>query len=127
MFVLETERARAILTKFLIPGDQQILLASYGQYCFLANFGGHLEFLRKTQKHVYHGNGGSYSNFDENLDPQGICRLYWRLFAKMVLLPLLVTILNFCVKHKNVFILETERARVILMKCLTHGVSAVYW
>ena len=30
-----------------------------------------------------------WSNFDQILDPQGIFRVYWRLFAKIVFLPLL--------------------------------------
>ena len=64
--------------------------------------------------------------FDENFDPEGICRFYWRLFAKIVLLPLLATILNFCVKRKNVFILETERARAISMKFLCKTKKCVY-
>ena len=36
--------------------------------------------------------------------------------------PFLVAILNFCVKHKNAFISETERDRMISTKCLTHRV-----
>ena len=57
MFILETERARANSTKFLIPGDRQILLVSFRQNRFPTTFGGHLEFLSKTQKRVYLGNG----------------------------------------------------------------------
>ena len=38
--------------------------------------------------------------------------------------PLLAAILNFCVKRKSVFILETVQDRSILMKFLTHRVSA---
>ena len=34
---------------------------------------------------------------------------------------------EFLLTHKNVFILETERAKVISMKVLTQRVSAVYW
>ena len=34
MFILETERARAISTKFLIPGDLQILLATFAKIVF---------------------------------------------------------------------------------------------
>ena len=50
--------------------------------------------------------------------------VYWGFFAKIVFLPLLAAILNFCVKRKNMFISETERDRAILTKFLTHRVSA---
>ena len=35
--------------------------------------------------------------------PAGICRVYYRLFPKIVFPPLLAAILNFCVKCKNAF------------------------
>ena len=60
-------------------------------------------------------------------DPQGVCGVYWQLFAKIVFPPLLAAILNFCVKRKNVFISETERDRAISKKFLTHRESGVYW
>ena len=63
-------------------------------------------------------------DFDEIFEPQGSCRVYWRLFAKIVFLPLLAAILNFCVKRKNLLISETERDRAISTKFLTHRVSA---
>ena len=65
-----------------------------------------------------------WSDFDEIFDPQGICRVYWRLFAKIVFPPLLAAILNFYVKRKNPLISETERDRVILTKFLTCRVAA---
>ena len=43
---------------------------------------------------------------------------------KITFSPFLAAILNFCVKHKNAFILETVRDRAISMKILTHRVSA---
>ena len=44
--------------------------------------------------------------------------------AKIVFPSLLAAILNLCVKCKNVFISETGRDRAILMKFLTHRVTA---
>ena len=38
---------------------------------------------------------------------------------KMVFLPFLMAVLNFCVTYKNMFILETLRDRVISTKFLT--------
>ena len=76
---------------------------------FPAIFGGHLEFLRKmhlvflrkAQKRIHLGNGVRESDFDKILDPQGICRLFWRHFAKITFPPCLVAILNLCVKRKT--------------------------
>ena len=113
-------RARAISTKFLTPGYLHCLLARFCQNCFPATFGGHLEFLRRTQNRVYLGNGES--DFDKIFDAQGTRRVYWQVFAKIVFPPLLAAILSFCVEHKIVFILETERAYVISIKFLTHRV-----
>ena len=45
-------------------------------------FDGHLECLRKTQKCIYLRNGESESNFDEIFDLQGMCTVYWQIFAK---------------------------------------------
>ena len=59
MFIFETERDRAILTKFLIPGNVQSLLVSFHQNRLLATFGGYLELLRKMQRRVYLRNGAS--------------------------------------------------------------------
>ena len=70
------------------------------------------------QKRIYLGNGARSSNFDEIFDPQGICRVYWRLFAKIVFLPLLAAVLNFFVKHKNAFISETEQDRAPLLTAI---------
>ena len=46
------------------------------------------------------------SDFDEICDPQGIFRVYWRLFSKFTFPPFEAVLLNFSVKHKNVFISE---------------------
>ena len=51
-------------------------------------------------------------------------RHFWRLFPKIFFSPLLVAILNFCVKRKYWFISETERDRVISTNFFTHRVSA---
>ena len=57
-------------------------------------------------------------------DPQGTCRVYWRLYTKNAFLPLLTAILNFHVKRKSTFILETVQDRVISTKFWTCRVSA---
>ena len=93
-FISETERDRAISTKFL---THRVFASSTGdllQNRFPATFGGHLEFLHKMQKCIYIGNGARYSDFDEIFDPQSISRVYWRLFPKIILPPLLAAILN---------------------------------
>ena len=57
-----------------------------------------------------------------------MCRVYWRVFAKIVYSPLLAAVLNFCVKCKDVFISQMEQARVILTKLLSHrDIGIVYW
>ena len=57
-----------------------------------------------------------------------MCRVYWRVFAKIVYSPLLAAILNFCAKCKDVFISEMEQVRVILTKRLSHrDICIVYW
>ena len=48
VFILEMERARAILTKSLIHSASCTLLKSFCQNPFPTTFGGHLEFLRKN-------------------------------------------------------------------------------
>ena len=53
-----------------------------------------------------------------------ISRLSRRLFQKIIFPPLLVAILNFCVKSKNAFISETQEDRAISTKFLTRRVSA---
>ena len=65
--------------------------------------------------------------FDAIFDPQGICRVYWQLFAKIVFPPLLAAILNFCVKHKNPLISETERDRAIDKIFDPQSSCRVYW
>ena len=58
-----------------------------------------------------------------------IFRVYCRHFPKFIFPPLLAAILNFCVffnfcvKHRNMFILETEQDKAISTKFLTHRVS----
>ena len=64
-------------------------------------FGGHLEFLRNMQKCIYLRNSVRQSDFDEIFYPQGICIVYGCVFSKIVFLPFLVAILNFCINAKN--------------------------
>ena len=54
-----------------------------------------------------------------------ICIVYWRVFSKFLLLPLLAAILNFFIKCKSAFILEIERARVISTKFLIHNADSI--
>ena len=72
-FILETVPDRAISTKFLSHRGSAGFTGDFSQKLFSANFGGHLEFLRKMQKSSYLGIGVRYSDFDEIFDPQGIC------------------------------------------------------
>ena len=74
------------------------------------------------QKHKF----ASICGFDEIFDPQGMGIVNWRLFSKIVFPPILVAILNFCVKCKTAFILGTVRDRAISMKFLTHRVFAEF-
>ena len=114
VFISETERDKAILTKILTRRLSAEYIGNFLQKLFSRHhIGGHLEFLRLTQKRLYLGNGVRYSDFDENFDTQAMSGVYWRLFAKIVFPPLLAAISNFCVKRKNVFISVTERDRVI--------------
>ena len=95
-----------ISTKYL---THKVYTESYGQVFpkfFFPPFCGHLEFLRKTQKHVYLGNGAS--DFDKIFDSEGICSLL-ATFPKIVFPLFLAAILNFCIKCKNMFISETGR------------------
>ena len=76
----QTVRDRAILTKNL--QGMCSLVATFPQNRFPAICGGHFEFLRKTQKHVY-------------------LKVYRRVFPKMGFPPFLTSILNFCLKGKR--------------------------
>ena len=106
MFISDTERAIAILMKFLIPR-----VCEESTVRLLATFGGYLEFLRKMQRHLL-------------LSHCDICMVYWRVYTKILLPPLLAAILNFCA----VFISEMEQVRVILTKLLSHrDICIVYW
>ena len=55
----------------------ELSAAFFSQISFCCHFGGYLEFLRKTQKHIYLGNSARYSGFDENFGPQGTHRVIW--------------------------------------------------
>ena len=87
-FISETVQDGAILTKFLICRVyMQSLLATFCKNRFPATFSNHFEFLCKMQKCIYLANGSRYSDFDEILDSQGICRVYWRHFARITFPP----------------------------------------
>ena len=117
VFILEMERARAILTKSMIDYASPVYLSLFAKILFPPLLAAILNFYIKC---VYFRHRTSYSDFDEIFDPQGMCRVYWRVIAKIVYSPLLAAILNFCVKCKEVFISEMEQVRVILTKLLSH-------
>ena len=50
--ISETVRDRTISTKIFYPRVSQSVLATFPKNHFPATFGAHLEFLRKTQKHL---------------------------------------------------------------------------
>ena len=89
--------------------------ATFHKICFTVTFGCHLEFLHKTQKHVNGAREISTNflthrvsaestgrvDFDNIFDPQGICKIYWRVFPKIIFPPLLVAILDLCVKRQK--------------------------
>ena len=57
-FISETVRDRVILSKFLTPqGIWRVYWQLFFKNGFPTIFGGHLELLRKPQKHIYLGNG----------------------------------------------------------------------
>ena len=92
---------RAISTQNFCPaGYLQSVLATFHKNNFPATFGGHLEFLCKTQKRIYLGNGAWKSDFNGNFDPQGIYRLHWWLFPKIAFPPFWGAILILCVNTK---------------------------
>ena len=117
VFILEMERARAILTKSMIDYASPVYLSLFAKILFPPLLAAILNFCIKC---VYFRHRTSYSDFDEIFDPQGMCRVYWRVIAKIVYSPLLAAILNFCVKCKEVFISEMEQVRVILTELLSH-------
>ena len=58
--------------------------------------------------------------FTHRVSPGSAGHLWQKSFSR----HFLAVILNFCVKHKNAFILETVRDRAISTNFLTHRVSA---
>ena len=119
LFISETKQDRAISTKFFTRRVFGNSTVTFPKYRFPTTFGNHLEFLRKTKKQL-----SRISEQDTMISPKFLTR---RLSAEStgnflqnnILPPLLVAILNFCVKCKNVFISETERDRAISTKFLT--------
>ena len=112
-FISEIVPDRAIWAEiFCLQGICSHLM-TFPQIYFPASFGGHLEFLHKRQKHSYLGNGARYSDFCKLFNPLGVCRVMWRLFPKIIFMPVLANILNFCVRCKNAFIVETVQASEI--------------
>ena len=108
--ISEMERDRAISTKFLTHRVSAESTADFSQKLFSCTFGGHLEFLCKTQNPVYVGN--YVGDFDKIFDTQDICSLlatFRKIYFPTTYGGLLEfqRYLNFYVKHKkNVFISE---------------------
>ena len=72
------------------------------------------EFLRKMQQGVYIGSSlRRQADFGRILGQEGVCWNISTFFKNIILMPFLVAILNFCRKHKNVFISETVENRAI--------------
>ena len=107
VFTSEMEQDRPISMKFWTHRVSAGLLATFRKNCFPATFGGHLEIRRKT-KTCLSRKQSEIERFQQSFDLQGICRVYWCFFARIVFPPFLAAILNFCIKHKNLFISEME-------------------
>ena len=69
-------RGRVILMNFLPPGYTQSHLAVLFKNRFHADFGGHVEFVCKMQKHIYLGNGVRWNDFDKIFDPKSHLPLF---------------------------------------------------
>ena len=76
----------------------QSLLATFCKNRFPATFNGHLEFLYKTQKHIYLGNGAISKKFWTH---RVSAESTGNFSQKSLFCHFLVAILNFCVKHKT--------------------------
>ena len=96
VFILEMERARAILTKSLIHSASAVYLSLFAKILFPPLLAAILNFCIKC---VYLGNEASQKFFHKIFDPQGTCIFDWCLLAKIVFPPLLAAILYFCIKH----------------------------
>ena len=141
MFISDTERAKAISMKFLIPRvcaestgelSPKSFTRHFWDLCivyyrvYTKSFFRYLEFLRKCKDMFISEMEQVRVILTKLLSHRDICRVYWRVFTENFLPPLLAAILNFFIKCKNVFILEMERARAILTKSLIHSASALY-
>ena len=96
VFILEMERARAILTKSLIHYASPVYLSLFAKILFPPLLATILNFCIKC---VYLGNEASQNFFNKIFDPQGTCIFDWCLLPKIVFPPLLAAILYFCIKH----------------------------
>ena len=96
VFILEMERARAILTKSLIHSASAVYLSLFAKILFPPLLAAILNFCIKC---VYLGNEASQKFFDKIFDPQGTCIFDWCLLAKTFFPPLLAAILYFCIKY----------------------------
>ena len=65
---------------------------------FPAIFGGNLEFLHKIQKCIYLANDVRQSDFNKIFYPQGVHRVNWRFFPKIIFPP---SHQNFCQNGSN--------------------------
>ena len=128
-YISLTVQDRAISSKFSTHRvSQQSTLANF-QKIFLSlkmtailNF----RFSPKMKKHKFPSISLTVRDrgISSKFSTPRVSRMYCRLFTKITFPPLLVAILNFCVKRKSTFILETVQKRVISMKFLTRRVYA---
>ena len=107
-----------ISINFLPPGYMLSHLPLFANKHFSIIFGGHLEFLLKTQKCIYLVNNVRKSEILTHRLYRVICH-----FLPKIGVPLfLAAILNFCVKCKMI-ILEMVRVRKILTKYLANKIN----
>ena len=116
-----------MITKiFLSPGYIQTLLATLLKNHFPTTFCGHLEFLHKKIliRNLFWKRSERECDFEEIFEPQGICSLLAS-FHQNHFLDTFVGCFEFlCVMQKHIYLRNRQRARAILMKFLTHRVSA---
>ena len=68
----------------LMADGLRLTLVDFPPNSFSCHFWKPSEFLRKTQKHIYLANGGSWSDFSEIFDPKGVSRIMWLFFTPRV-------------------------------------------
>ena len=127
MFISEMEQVRVILTKLLSHRDICIVYwRVYTKILLPPLLAAILNFCAKCKDMFISEMEQVRVILTKLLWHRDLCIVYYRVFTEILLPPLLAAILNFFIKCKNVFILQMERARAILMKSLIHYASPVY-